>query len=189
MKNLLLLTALFVLTQCQTKTKKGDEKNTPVDTTTHQNKVDTTTHNIVTDTNKVDIVNFGDIRLGLPAEEVTKVLGQPDSKTTPVAWGADGLKHEDWTYKAKGIVLNLSADSANGKTIFSINAKVPCHFMTRKNMGIGSGYKEITAAYGNDIDPYSTNKTQITVGSIYGGIIFHLKDDKAETIFLGASAE
>ena len=44
--------------------------------------------------------------------------------------------------------------------------------------------------YEKDIDKSNSNTTTITVGSIYGGIIFTFgKDDKADTIFIGAAAE
>jgi hypothetical protein len=56
-------------------------------------------------------------------------------------------------------------------------------------MRIGSSYAEVQEAYKKDIDPEATDKTQITVGSVYGGIIFSFKNDKAEKIFLGAEAE
>ena len=74
-------------------------------------------------------------------------------------------------------------------TVFSITITSPCGFRTKKNMGIGSTYKEVMAAYENDIDKSFTDKNSITVGSVYGGIIFSFKNDKAEKIFIGAAAE
>ena len=43
-----------------------------------------------------------------------------------------------------------------------------------------SMYKEVMAAYENDIDKSFTDKATITVGSVYGGIIFSFKNDKVE---------
>jgi hypothetical protein len=56
-------------------------------------------------------------------------------------------------------------------------------------MGIGSSYAEVEQAYKKDIDAESTNKEQITVGSVYDGIIFKFKDGKVSKIFLGGAAE
>jgi hypothetical protein len=56
-------------------------------------------------------------------------------------------------------------------------------------MGMGSSYAEVETAYKKDIDPEATDKTQITVGSVYGGIIFSFRNDKVSRIFLGAEAE
>ncbi len=97
---------------------------------------------------------------------------------------------KNWTYSSKGLVLNIAGEkgSAN-KTIFSINAKEPCSFKTRANMGIGNTYTEVQEAYKRDIDASATDKEQITVGSIYGGIIFTFKNEKATGVFLGAAAE
>jgi hypothetical protein len=141
---------------------------------------------------KIDIESFGDIKLGQPYLEMQRVLGAPDTKSPAIEWAADGLMHEDWTWKNKGLVLNMSSDKNNVSgtmVIFTITATALCTFKTKAGMGIGSSYSEVRDAYEKDIDPEATDKTQITVGSVYGGIIFNFKNDKAERVFLGAEAE
>ena len=140
---------------------------------------------------KIDIESFGDIKLGQPATSLIKVLGEPDNKTKAIEWEADGLMHEDWTWKSKGLIINLSSEINNTATIqvFSIRAKAPCTFKTKANIGIGSSYAEVQEAYKKDINAEESNKEQVTVGSIYGGIIFTFRNDKVESVFLGAAAE
>jgi len=119
-----------------------------------------------------------------------KLLGEPASKSKAVEWGADGLMHQDWIYKSKGITVNMDKSKEGTQTIFSITVSSPCTFKTRKNMGIGSTYKEVMAAYEKKIDKTASDNKTITVGSVYGGIIFTFgKDDKADTFFIGAAAE
>lgn len=190
MKKYLLPALLMAFISC----KPGDKKDAPTATT------DTTT-TATTDTTsdpatappasgKIDIESFGDIKIGQPHTETIKALGKPDKKSKAEEWGADGLMHEDWTYSSKGIVINFAGDkgSAN-KTIFSINANAPCLFKTRAGMGIDNSYMEVQEAYKRDINAGTTNKEQITVGSIYGGIIFTFKNEKVTAVFLGAAAE
>jgi len=141
---------------------------------------------------KIDIESFGDIKLGQPYLETLKVLGEPDTKSKAEEWGADGMMHEDWTWKTKGLVLNMSADKNNvsgSMAVFSIRANAPCNFKTRAGIGIGSNTADVQEAYKRDINPEESNQEQITVGSVYGGILFTLKNDKVKSIFLGAAAE
>lgn len=142
--------------------------------------------------NKIDIESFGDIKLGQHYKETVAALGEPDNKSKAQEWGADGLMHEDWTWKNKGLVLNMSSEKVSrdsSLSVFSITASSPCIFKTKAGMGIGSSYEEVLEAYQKDVDPEATDKTQITVGSVYGGIIFSFRNNKAEKIFLGAAAE
>ncbi len=190
MKQLLLLIVVTGFIACKSKTKVEVTPETgksgkdtivaPPDTA------------ITTGSGKIDIESFGDIKLGQHYSETIKALGKPDSKSKAVEWGADGLLHEDWTWTGKGLSLNMSSDKANVETslsLFSITAKSPCSFKTRAGVGIGSSYAEVQNAYKRDIDATATDKTQITVGSVYGGIIFTFKEDKVTTVFLGAAAE
>lgn len=153
---------------------------------------DTASHNVLKDTiaSEPDLGGVGDLTIGLTQTKVTELLGQPDSKDKSEEWGADGLMHQDWMYKAKGITLNMDSNkNLAEQTIFSITITSPCTYKTKKNLGIGSTYNEVMAAYEKDIDKSFTDKATITVGSVYGGIIFSFKNDKAEKIFVGAAAE
>ncbi len=184
------LAGLFVIVACKSKTNDTGE-NMVKDSITTAAK-DSASNTSQSDMGKVDIENFGPIKLGQHYSKTLEVIGQPDSKSKPVEWAADGLFHEEWTWKENGLVLNMSFDKTNidsTLSIFTITAKAPCDFKTKAGLGIGSSYAEVEAVYKKDIDPEATDKTQITVGSVYGGIIFSFKNDKVNKIFLGVAAE
>ncbi len=196
MRQLLLLTLIVILIGCKpgSKEKTGNEVNndSSVITAPPKDSGTSTQPEPTSQTGKIDIESFGDLKLAQHYKETIKAIGNPDSKSKAVEWGADGLLHEDWTWAGKGLVLNMSSDKTNVESslsIFSITAKSPCSFKTKAGVGIGSSYTEVQEAYKKDIDAEATDKTQITVGSVYGGIIFTFKDDKVTSIFLGAAAE
>lgn len=191
MKNLLSLLVVAGLVSCNSGTKtevKVEGKQYDWDTSYPAKD----SVNSVPVTSKIDIESFGEIKLGMSPADIRRILGAPNTESLAIEWGADGLMHEDWTWKSKGLVLNMSSDKANhdsSLSVFSITASSPCTFITKAGMGIGSSYEEVLEAYKKDIDPEATDKTQITVGSVYGGIIFSFRNNKAEKISLGAAAE
>lgn len=182
---------LIVFISC----KSGDKKDEPeitIDTTVANTDTVITSSDQPASSGKIDIETFGDIKIGQPHEKTVEALGQPDSKSPAVEWGADGLMHEDWIYNSKGLLLNMSYAKGvtdGPKYISSIRANEKCTFKTRAGIGIGNSYTEVQEAYKRDIDASATNQEQITVGSIYGGIIFTFKNEKVTAIFLGAAAE
>lgn len=191
MKKYFLPALLVVLFSCKSGDKK-DEALAPNDSIVVSADTVSTPSDQPAGSGKIDIETFGDIKIGQPHEKTVEALGEPDSKSPAVEWGADGLMHEDWTYNSKGMILNMSyakGISDGTKYISSIRANEKCTFKTRANMGIGNSYTEVQEAYKRDIDASATDKEQITVGSIYGGIIFTFKNEKVATVFLGAAAE
>lgn len=139
-----------------------------------------------------DMLHLGDLKLGQHHSEVVKILGEPDTKSAAQEWGADGLLHEDWAWTKKGVALNFSSEKSSPEStraVFSITAKAPCDLKTHAGIGIGSTTADVQEAYKKDINPEESNKEQITVGSVYGGIIFTIKGDKVISLFLGAAAE
>lgn len=192
MKTLLLLATAVFYFGCKSGNKQKPAETATNDSITYQPPATNPPGVEIAPAGKIDIGSFGDIKLGQPYQETLKALGDPSSKATAIEWAADGLMHEDWTWKDKGLVLNMSSEKNNvpgTMAIFSITANAPCAFKTKAGMGIGSSYTEVQEAYKRDIDPEATDKTQITVGSVYGGIIFSFRNDKAATVFLGAQAE
>jgi len=73
--------------------------------------------------------------------------------------------------------------------VFSISITSPCTFKTNKNIGIGSTYDEVMTTYAQEIDKTSSDENVVTVGSLYGGIIFEFSNKKVSKIFVGAAAE
>lgn len=188
----IIIASLLVMVGCKSKSKTADAGDKMAKDSITTPVKDSVSNTGPSDAGKVDIESFGAIKLGQHYSKTLEAMGQPDSKSKPIEWAADGLFHEDWTWKENGLALNLSFDKKNidsTLSVFSITAKAPCDFKTKAGLGIGSSYAEVEAAYKKDIDPEATDKTQITVGSVYGGIIFSFKNDKVNNIFLGAEAE
>ena len=198
MKKYLLITSIFFIS-C----KSSDKKEDKIEKTDTTSVVQGDTGNIVMhgDTDnmvrqnpppqgKIDIETFGEIKIGQALTYLLKAMGNPDTKSKVTEWGAVGLMHEDWTYKSKGVVINLSSEKKNSdKVIFSITANSNCNFKTRANMGIGNTYEEVTDVYKRDIDTEQTTKETIVVGSVYGGIIFSFENNKVKSVYLGPAAE
>ncbi|HUR67229.1 MAG TPA: hypothetical protein VMZ03_12840, partial [Chitinophagaceae bacterium] len=183
MKQYLLLLTVVILIACNSGKKDEPTTTTTVDTTVATIKTDSIPP--ATTTGKIDIESFGPLKLGMPYKELVAAVGHPGKKGEAVLWAADGLVHQDWTYPAEGLVLNVSFEKdallQTGK-LFTITATAPNSYKTAAGFAIGSSYSEVEAAYKKDIDPEATDKTQITVGSVYGGIIFSFTNDRASKI-------
>lgn len=153
--------------------------------TTNENEVSEKIYNLI---NKEKI---GELTLGLSNKKLEKILGKPTNKSPLQVWGADGQKHQTWNYLKLGIKLDMIQTSKNDTEINSITIKKPCSFKSIRKIGIGSSREAVMKAYEKEIDKESLaqNKDTIIAGSIYGGIMFDIKKDKVEMIFLGAGAE
>jgi hypothetical protein len=186
------IAALCILASCTSSSSK--EKAVAGDTTATTEKRDTNMHTTpapATDTGvNADLTSLGTLKLEMKSEEVIRLLGEPASKSKLEEWGADGLQHQDWNYKDKGLVLNMNQDPEKpGLSLFSITAISPAILKTSRNIGIGSTYEEVNQRYSQVIDKSASDQNTVTLGSIYGGIILNFKAGKVDKIFVGAAAE
>lgn len=93
-------------------------------------------------------------------------------------------------YPAKGLLLNFDNSNNNAtQTLFSITVTAPSGYKTKKEIGIGTSCETVTKVYGSQVDTAATTDTNITVGSVYGGIIFECMNSVVSKIFVGAAAE
>lgn len=134
---------------------------------------------------------LGQLKLGRKAAEIVKALGQPESKGKEVHWEATGDWVQEWNYPAKGLTLQMaSARKGAAKTVLSFTAEEGSKLATGRGIKIGSTLGEVRKAYGKFENKEDSQAGETFVaGSIYGGIIFHLKDGKVSSIFFGAAAE
>lgn len=134
---------------------------------------------------------IGGLRIDLSETEVGKIIPCSLKRWTDTLWGADGLYHQKWDYAACGISLDMVSEKKGGrKTIASIKAVGPSTLRTGKGIGIGSSRQEVINAYQNDINTdHSMPGETVVAGSIYGGLIFSLKNGRVTSLFLGAAAE
>ena len=139
---------------------------------------------------QTDLNHIGDLSLGMTSKQIIEKLGEPESKSKEEEWDADGWIHQDWEYKAKGISLNIAREKdSSAMEIFSISIIKPCLFRTNKNIGIGNSYDEVKTTYAQEIDTTASDENVVTVGSLYGGIIFEFENKKVAKMFFGAAAE
>ena len=133
--------------------------------------------------------NMGNISIGISDSDTLKILGDPTQKSTARIWSADGMEHQRWYYQTKGIELDMIGKESN-QAVNMIIIKNPCNYKTQRGIQIGSSDIEVQSAYKNEIDPhYNKSTSEIVAGTIYGGIIFGLKDNTVTSIFIGAAAE
>lgn len=132
----------------------------------------------------------GGLRVGLPAAAVMKLLGPPARKGKVVEQGADGMFVQEWAWPKKGVTLQLAAESQRGpQKISAITIKAPSLLKTARGIGIGSPAAELIRAYGADRNSEESREDSFVVGTIYGGVLFALRDGKVSEIFVGAAAE
>jgi effector-binding domain-containing protein len=140
----------------------------------------------------IDILNsetIGTLKYGLSFSELIKELGEPSETLDSEMWGADGEYHQTIKYSTRGIELDIIGEVEADKRINMITIYDPSNLKTSKNIGVGSSYDQVESAYKALIDPINSDKNQIVVGSIYGGLIFKFKDQIVNSIFIGAAAE
>jgi len=133
---------------------------------------------------------IGELRLLAPAAAVKKLLGPPAQKGKVVSEGADGSFVQRWEYPAQGISIEMAAARRKGpQKVASIAVKAPCALKTSRGIGIGSTVAELTRIYGAEKNAEDSTEERFVAGSIYGGVLFGLKEGRVVTIFVGAAAE
>lgn len=132
--------------------------------------------------------SLGNLRLGLTPEEIEKTAGRAEKITAFEIWEADGYQHQSRIYQ-KGTIEIDFVKLEDGKIISNmIEIKNGCDYKTSRNIGIGSTYDETFKAYKNEIST-PESKEALIAGTIYGGLIFEMENNKVKTIFIGAAAE
>ncbi len=124
-------------------------------------------------------------------KDALKLLGKPEKKSKAELWGADGLIHQQWFYKTKGIVVDFVKEDKSGLgEVYSVAISAPSEKKTSRGIGIGSAQQEVLKAYAAEINrEESALPETIVAGSIYGGVVFTMKNGNVVSIFIGAAAE
>jgi len=131
----------------------------------------------------------GDLSLGIADSVVLTKLGEPEKKSAAQIWGADGMEHQRWLYPSKGIELGMVRNGSQ-QVVDRISLKNPCDYQTQRGIRIGSKVAEVQLAYNNEINLHDSRpEATIVAGTIYGGIIFGIKDGVVNSLFIGAAAE
>lgn len=129
--------------------------------------------------------SIGPLRIDDTDTTVLKVLGEPEEKSGPTVWAADGNEHQSWQYPQRGLKIGMVRKN-NGQVVDRIAVQSPCDWKTTRGIGIGSAEAEVRTTYRSEINP---NSKDLVAGSVYGGIIFRLSEGQVSYLFIGAAAE
>jgi hypothetical protein len=135
--------------------------------------------------------SLGTLKLRQGEGAVIKALGKPQSKGKDVEWEAIGEWVQEWHFPKQGLTLAMTSEKKGGaKTILNITAESPCQLATSRGIQIGSPEAKVAKAYRDVQNKEEGESGKLFVaGSIYGGVMFHLKEGKVVQIFIGAAAE
>lgn len=132
---------------------------------------------------------LNDLKLGLNKKQVEEKIGVASEFSENEIWDADGEYHQTYFYKNLGIELDMIGDNLDTKKVNMITIYKPCKFKTSSGIAIGSKLSELEGEYGKYYNKEFSDKENFVAGSIYGGVIFTLKNNEVESIFIGVSAE
>jgi hypothetical protein len=133
----------------------------------------------------------GPIRTGMNAADLIKLLGPAKLKSKPAIWEATGMMMMDWRYPDKGLTVSLGRRAVEREgelNVEDFTVSAPSAWKTPQGIGLGSTAEQVRKSYAGKIDKGSGSQ-QIVVGSVYGGLIFRLKNGKVYEIFVGSAAE
>lgn len=133
----------------------------------------------------------GKLRHGLSAQEVKQIIPGKPACGPEELWGADGEYHQEWQYPDVGVTLGMVSKKKGGsKSIWSITITSPSPLQTQRGIRIGSTELEVKDAYRRFRNAFDSEHFNCFIaGSIFGGVMFDLKQGKVSQIFIGAGAE
>ncbi len=126
---------------------------------------------------------FG-ISNGLTANELIKLIGNPNEKSGAEEWESDGMVHDTWKYTKKNIEIGMISHENSDQLVNSILVNSPSNAKTSRNIGIGSSIDEVRSKYAKEIDISQSSENSLVAGSPFGGIIFTFENKKLITIFI-----
>ncbi len=199
MKNIFLIIALIILYSCNEKNETLTVDTNQIDsskTITNENLRNNNEQSNGYESNLEDLgfklmekEILNELRIGLTKFQIEEVLGIAPEISTNEFWEADGEFHQTYIYKDLGIELDMIGDNDKLKRVNMITITQPCNYKTSKNISIGSNRKDLQNAYGEYFNKEFSDKKTFVAGSIYGGVIFNLENDRVSSIFIGAAAE
>ena len=135
------------------------------------------------------VEGIGPLKLALSADETVKILGNPETKSKASVWPADGLEHQEWIYKQKGLRLDMITEGGK-QEIGNMTAAAPCKFKTKRGVGVGTHTQTVMNAYKAEVNLSASDSSQsLIIGTVYKGIVLSIKDGRVSSIFFGSSAE
>lgn len=131
----------------------------------------------------------GAIKFGLTSKQVIELIGEPDKIEEPFMSEVDGETYQHFYYRSKGVFLSFVLKSDSIKEVRLIEIKAPCSLMTSRNIGIGSSQSEVIDAYKEYVNTEFSDSSEIVAGSLYGGIVFSIQNQKVKSIYIGPTGD
>ncbi len=197
MKNIFLIMITLIFISCNNVNEKSTSDSLLIDSS--QAKIEDSLRNKKEPLKDLNLDDLGfelmekeslnELRIGLTKIQIEKILGMAPEISTNELWEADGQYHQTYFYKDLGIELDMIGDDEKLKKVNMITIVFPCNYKTSKNISIGSKLIDVQNAYNQYFNKEFSDNETFVAGSIYGGVIFNLKNDTVTSIFIGAAAE
>lgn len=131
---------------------------------------------------------IGGLRLGLPAADAVKLLGEPAKKAPGYEEGASGLWLSVWSWP--GVELTMEGGKGGApQAVHFIQVSAPSPLKTPSGVGIGTPRADVMAAYGAIANKPKSRDDAVLIGDEYGGTIFRLEAGKVSSVLIGTFAE
>jgi hypothetical protein len=136
--------------------------------------------------------NIGPLKLKMKEAEVRKLLKEPPKRGREVREAAtDNSWVQVWEFPKSGVKLKMRGGQKRGgpKVVDTIEITAPSDFKTARGIGIGSAAADARRAYATEIDPKEAQPKSVVAGTIYGGLVMSVVNNRISAIGLGAFAE
>ncbi len=122
----------------------------------------------------------------LSEEELIAKLGPPERKSEKWYQEYDGLFHQSWSYKSKGLSFELNAETEDGPmTMHLIDIFAPSELKTPEGVGVGTPEYFARETYEYRCDPNDSNHGRLVLGTIYFGTMIIFENSKVHKIYIG----
>jgi hypothetical protein len=133
------------------------------------------------------IESIGPLKIGMPANDVKKVIKQkPEFDSHRTERQSDLKFEQEWIYSQLGITIGMgSEDKDSEQSVESIVIVSPCTFSTKKRIKIGSNENEVISAYKKNINKLeSIPGESISIGDGHEGLFFKIVNGKVSEIII-----
>lgn len=140
----------------------------------------------------LDKENIGPLKLKMKEADVRKLFKEVPKRGREMREAAtDNSWVQVWEFPKAGVKLKMRGGQKRGgaKVVDTIEITAPSDFKTSRGIGIGSAAADARRAYAAEIDPKEAEPKTVVAGTVYGGLVMGVVNNRISTIGLGAFAE
>jgi hypothetical protein len=113
-------------------------------------------------------------------------LGPPEQKGEKSEQAYDGAFHQSWSYRSKGILLEMNGDTeASPMTMRLVTIIAPSELTTPEGIGVGSPESQARSIYEKHSNPDYSDEKRLVLGTVYFGTMIFFEDQKVTEIIAG----